>query len=229
MNLMPAQPRFRIQVSLLFGLLLIVAGCKTTPLRFHVTVPNQDFAYSFSQAPLINPKIVQDLSAYESDHGDQVVSINVLESQDSNRYFGDAQVRNFDGQNPQYPFVFSNVTNVENGETNIDEFGYRFVGQTSSGVYVLETSDLGGGGSGVFENLLLVTFEYDKHLGCDWDKGEVFLGGNRLLMKKLGEIVLGDRWDGRLAVNGNSILVGRDKGPFAYKTNDLVLKVFVDR
>jgi hypothetical protein len=99
------------------------------------------------------------------------------------------------------------TTNVLNSETNITEFGYQYVGETSSGVFVLLTSDWEGG-SGNFKNLLLVRFEYDKSISTDWDKKMVRWDGKSLLIKKLGEIALGDSWDVKLAVNGNSIFIG---------------------
>ena len=49
--------------------------------RFHAT-------YSFKKAPFVHPKIVGDLVGSLSDAGDQVVAVNLLDSQDSNRYFG---------------------------------------------------------------------------------------------------------------------------------------------
>ena len=50
--------------------------------RFHAT-------YSFKKAPFVHPKIIGDLVGSLSDAGDQVVAINLLDSQDSNRYFGE--------------------------------------------------------------------------------------------------------------------------------------------
>ena len=189
--------------------LVALVGCSPS-MPCSVNVPRKDFQFSFAREPYINPKIIQDFSTWISDKGDQVVAINVLESQDSNRYFGDVQVRKTDGQNP---FVYLETTTVENGETNRQEFGYNYVGMTKSGVHVLYTSDWGGG-SGVFKNLLLLAFEYDNGIGYDWDKREIRSDGKRLLLKKLGEIPLGDRWDGELKVEGNSIFVGKDKGWF---------------
>lgn len=41
----------------------------------------------------------------------------------------------------------------------------------------------------------------------------------RLVMKKLGEIGLGDRWDGILDVKGNEISIGKDTGYFGDRQN----------
>ena len=89
---------------------LVVAGCSHRAVQKHDVVPNEDFPFSFGHAPFISPRIIQDLSAWISDHGDQIVAINVLESQDSNRYFGNVQVRKVEGQPP---FVFNESTAVE--------------------------------------------------------------------------------------------------------------------
>ena len=50
--------------------------------RFHAT-------YSFRTPPFVHPKIVGDLVGSLADAGDQVVAINLLDSQDSNRYYGE--------------------------------------------------------------------------------------------------------------------------------------------
>ena len=49
----------------------------------------------------------------------------------------------------------------------------------------------------------------------------------RLVIKKLGEIGLGDRWDGILDVKGNEISIGKDTGFFSdrQKTPARVVKV----
>lgn len=223
------------RLSAVLGLLLLVAGCAHWPDGNRVAVPNRNFHSSFSHAPYISPRIVQDLSSWVSDHGDQIVAINLLESQESNRYFGDVQIRKMDSENQ---LVFVRTTTFEYGETNHSEFGYRCVGVTRSGVYVLKTVDWGGG-SGVFVNLLLLTFEYDQGISCDWGKGVVRPDRKRLLVRKRGEIGLGDRWDGELRVKGNSIFVGEDNGwftvsggtgggPLSYDSKDRVLKLEID-
>ena len=201
-----------LRFSLICAVLAVVigAGCKTSQPA-HITIPNKDFAYSFNKAPYISPRIIKDLSTWISDNGDQVVVINVSDSQNSNRYFGEPQVRPIKGKNP---CVCWKEATVQDSTTNESEFSYQYVGQTSSGLYVLVTADWGGG-SGMFVSLLLLRCEYDQGINCDWDNGVVRSGTNRLLIKKVGEIPLGDRWRGDLAVKGNSIYLGKDKGWFA--------------
>ena len=181
-----------------------ITGCKTG--SFYPAVPNTNYPYSFRWVPFINPRIIQDLSCWVSDSGDQVVAINLTDSQNSNRYYSETQVREIEGQNP---YVFISTTNE--GETT--EFGYQYIGRTTSGIDVLLTSD-SEGGSGVFKKLLLITFEHDQGISYDWDKKVADTKRERLLIRKAGEISLGDRWDGVLSIAGNSILVGQDQGWF---------------
>ena len=218
--------------SLLFAGLaaLAVTGCKPTQQEpKNATEPTEQILYSFDQSPFISPRIIQDLSCLISDNGDQVVAINLLKSQDSNRYFGDYEVVTNAGQNP---CVQIDSTTIENGETNHSSFWYQYVGQTSSGIHILETAN-SAGGSGIFKSLLLVELQWDTGISCDWKNLVVKTGEKRLLIKKVGEIPLGDRWNGELKVIGNSVCVGKDHGWFTrtdgtgggYNTNDIVLEI----
>lgn len=184
----PLFPRLS-RAAVLAGVAL--AGCATQ--RGQTRVP-----YDFSKPPYVHPRIVEDLTTWLSDSGDQVVAINLLDAQDSNRYSGDVLTRETGRASP---FV-----HVRNGK---EIFGYEYVGTTRAGVSVLRTS-YSGGGTGVFECLLLVRFDTDVGFGCDWRDRVVRPGRERILIRKLGEIPLGDRWSGRLQVRGDEIVVGRD-------------------
>jgi len=98
------------------------------------------------------------------------------------------------------------------------EFGYRHIGRTASGIDVLLTMD-SGGGSGVFENLMLVRVEEESGGGSvravDGKTDVMTFKQRRVVIRKLGEIVLGDRWQGDLKVSGNEIAIGKDTGPQA--------------
>ncbi len=157
----------------------------------------------FRTPPYVHPKIIQDLTTWLSDLGDQVVAINLIESQKSNRYHGDVLVREIPGE---APFVY---VQEQDGR-----FDYQYVGTTDSGVHVLLTL-YSGGGSGIFTDLLFVTLERDQGLDCDLDRQIIQSGRERLLIRKLGAMGLGDRWSGDLRVDGNRLFVGKDKGWFA--------------
>lgn len=159
--------------------------------------------YSFTTPPLISPRIVQDLVTWLSDSGNQIVAIDLEGSQGSNRYYGafeeegDGASIDF-GSEGCFPICFS----------------YRCIGQLDNGVYLLLTSDRGGG-SGIFQSLLLVALEEEARITVDWQKGEIRSGPPRTILKKIGEIGLGDRWTGELAIEGNAIYIGEDQGIFS--------------
>jgi len=168
---------------------------------------------SFTAAPFISPRIINDLSTWQSDHGDQIVAINITDSQGSNRYFGDVETKPDGGGT----YVSYRTPSDEPGAAE-SEFGYTHVGRTASGIDVLRTRD-SGGGSGVFEDLLLVKLERSEaggELRSTGRKTETFTFKKaRLMIRKLGAIGLGDRWNGNIKITGDQIAIGKDRGPLS--------------
>ncbi len=160
---------------------------------------SQQWPYSFVEEPFIHPRIINDFSTWLSDTGDQIVAINLLDAQGSNRYFGDVEIRAIDGECPWVSW--------ERGGRN-GSFGYQYIGMTESNVHLLFTSNWGGG-SGQFRDVMLLTIEPDT--GIDWEGKE----RERLLLRKIGEIGLGDRWAGELRVTRNTLWIGPDEGWFS--------------
>jgi len=138
--------------------------------------------YSFINSEFINPKILGDLSGWISDTGDQIVSINISESNKSNRYYGDISVDESDG----YPLVNSSH---EEGWVS-----YQYIGSSFSGVHIIQTWS-SGGGSGVFTNILLVTLSSDSSLESN---GVSYTKKSRFVIKLVGSLPLGDRYQGKI-------------------------------
>ena len=177
--------------------------------------PGKEIPFSFTRAPFINPKIIDDLLTGESDEGDQVVAINLTDSETADRYFCDIKTNKAPHE---YPHVYFKEEEEGSNEP-APEFGYRYIGQTTSGVDVLFTSSSGGGGSGVFERLILVRLVEESgapsYSPASGKAQTITFRKKRLVIKKLGEIVLGDRWNGSLKVSGNEIVIGKDVGFFS--------------
>lgn len=158
-------------------------------------------ALSFEQEPFITPKIIQDFSCL-SDGGDQVVTIILENSQDSNRYFGKIETRA--NETTKHPFVFTRDDKTE--------FGYSFVGKTPSGINVLYTEEWGGG-SGIFTHLMLVGIK--KRTGYIFDEStQSITPQEQTVIEKLCEIPLGDRWAGELTLAGDQLSIKRF--PYTY-------------
>ena len=179
--------------------------------------------YSFKKAPFVHPKIINDLVGYLSDTGDQVVAINLLDSQDSNRYFGEIAVTpHLDPMEPSWPWVYS-VDGEGNADKRLGElwgrpsYAYRYVGSTQGGLDVVHAR-YSGGGSGIFNRVVFTRTEMDR--GVDYPllrevesrkaaaRPEV---RDRELIRFVGKIPLGDRWVGTVEVAENDVVVrGRD-------------------
>jgi len=138
--------------------------------------------YSFINPEFINPGILEDLSGWISDHGDQIVSINITESNKSNRYHGTTTIEESDG----YPIVTSST---EEGWVS-----YQYIGCSFSGVHIIQTWR-NGGGSGIFTNILLVTLSLDSSLESN---GTSHTKNSRFVIKLVGSMPLGDRYQGNV-------------------------------
>lgn len=203
----------------IFKSIIIFIFLSLLSIQVHAEDDNKyEYKYSFWKKLYIHPKIIQDLSTWLSDGGDQVVAINLSDSQNSNRYFGEIKVQNIAGEMP-YIFV----------EGKKESFGYQYIGKTNSGIYILYTSDWGGG-SGIFKSLMLVTIEKDLGISFDENKNSIQMNRQRIVIKKLGEIVLGDRYKGKLKVKGNTLLIGKDLGWFSDNSKkDKIIKININR
>jgi hypothetical protein len=152
-------------------------------------------AFTYRGEP-INPRAVLDLLSWISDSLPGPVAVDLAGTWDSNRYYGKAE-RRPDGS------IRLDKRTTEVGPpsaANPGWFEYRRLGTLASGVHVLETWD-NGGGSGIFTNLLFVKFSVDQEHTGDGRR-------QRLVMTRLGEEPLGDRFDGSVRIKGNVIEIG---------------------
>ncbi|MBM7073624.1 hypothetical protein JQC92_16540 [Shewanella sp. 202IG2-18] len=137
--------------------------------------------YSFVDSDFINPRILEDLCGWLSDTGDQIVSINIEKSNKSNRYFGKITSQNIEGENT-----------IVTSEHDEGWFKYQYLGCSFSGVHILRTWS-NTGGSGVFCNIVMVTLSVDSSFEqTNTESCKI----NRLVIKLVGSLPLGDRYDG---------------------------------
>ena len=178
-------------------------------------VPTIEVGTSFTRAPFVNPRLLHEMAGWLSDTGDLVVAINLTDANDSNRFstWGD-EVEAVESSG-RCPFVWWRQAPEADAHSR-ESFGYRYVGMTDSGVQVLKTAS-SGGGSGTFVDLLFLAIERGHGIAADAepeDGGVIRADRERVVLRKLGAIVLGDRWDGELRVRGNELFIGRDEGWF---------------
>lgn len=96
---------------------------KTQDSGLSLYCAQEDFAFKGNP---IHPLIIKDLSTWISDKGDQVVAIDLLGSQDSNRYCCEDSIKMKDSQ----------ISFSGNDESS---FHYRYLGKSSKGLHVLHT------------------------------------------------------------------------------------------
>lgn len=153
--------------------------------------------YSFVDSEFINPRILDDLCGWLSDTGDQIVSINITDSNKSNRYFGDIDVEKSDSR---FPIV---TCSTEEGRIS-----YKYIGRSFSGLHIVQTWS-NGGGSGVFCNVLLVTLSLDSALEYDGAKYEK---KSRYVIKLIGSLPLGDRYEGEISYKSGILTIPACRG-----------------
>lgn len=137
--------------------------------------------YSFTSETFINPAILNDLNGLISDQGDEIVSINIIKSNTSNRYHGDVNTSCDDEQNLIITYKSENLI-----------VSYRYLGCSPRGIHMLKL-DTNYGGTGVFSDILLLTISQDSFINVS---GNQINKDDRLIIKKISSICLGDRYQG---------------------------------
>lgn len=151
-----------------------------------------DDRFTFRAEP-ISPRVVEDLLSWLSDGpSGPVAAIELDLAFHSNRY---------SGQVVADPEGWFRVDTPDPASGAIDWIAYKRLGRLANGAHVLLTKQ-GGGGTGVFMSLLLVTFDLGDAYGEDGAKHP------RLVMTRHVEIPVGDRFEGPIAVSPHEIRIG---------------------
>jgi hypothetical protein len=82
-------------------------------------------------------------------------------------------------------------------------FEYVRVGTLTGGQHVLRVATSGGGGRH-FVSLLIVRFSIEREYQDEECRA-------RLVMTRVAEITLGDRYDGEVSVSGRTLSIGADR------------------
>jgi len=163
--------------------------------------PNQ-LQYSFSREEFVHPRIVEELLGFISDRYGTVTSVDLDSANRSNRFFGDVQLISA----PEGMWVEHRDEDAHQFQC-VSYFRYRHLGTSKSGIHILHTK-WNGGGSGHFNDLCFLVFQTDD--GLTLDNGSLIKRG-RLILKTLGSIPLGDRYNGSIEFQGDILSVGDDQ------------------
>ncbi len=136
----------------------------------------------------ISPGVVHDLSMWISDKQASVTTIDVLTAAGSNQYFSsDTKIIN--------GWLGMEHKEESGGKTS---FSYNFAGALNNGLVLVQTRSSEGGTS-VFENLLILDVIYDRGLTPNDQPYD------RVGLKVVREVALGDRVGAKIAIEGNTI------------------------
>lgn len=157
------------------------------------------FTFFLNRPPFIKPQIVEDLNSWISDGGNQVIAIDILGSQESNRYFGEVELAKDDE-------VYATVTVRKSEEQGGGFFSYRYIGTTTNGLHILQTFDNGGGRFTSVSYLLLFALS-DTAPDYSYDQDKL-VQSNRQLLLKVCEIPLHEGESFKSSLKGNRFTFG---------------------
>lgn len=153
--------------------------------------------YSFRQEEFIHPLIVRELIGWLSDPAETVIAVDLSVANRSNRFAGAFSLTQQDDR------TFVKWTSDDRGS-----FMYAHIATSASGIQMVECYDCGSG-SGVFGSVGLFSLEQDRALEKPGDAART-----RILLKTLGNIVLGDRYNGKIVYHNGVLVIGPDEGWF---------------
>lgn len=155
--------------------------------------------YSFIREDFVHPLIIEELVGWLSDRFQTAVAVDLTSSNASNRFYGEISTKEINGK------ILVRHEKHEKGF-----FQYCHVGASASGIHVLHCQRCGGG-SGIFNTLLFAVLQ--KDIGITSDKLET---RERMLLKTIGSVSLGDRYSGELTFSGNTLTIGKDESPMKH-------------
>ncbi len=174
-------------------------------------LPWDSLKYSFEREEFVHPLIIRELLGWISDRGSTIVSVDIASSNRSNRFYGKYSVETLAGDTPTIHWNGGNQV-PEYLQKKGEWFSYQLIAVSPSGVHMLECRNCTGG-TGVFTMVGLFTFERDS--GLRHADGGVLSVENRILLKILGVLHLGDRYYGSVVYENETLVVGPDIGHFA--------------
>ena len=160
--------------------------------------------YSFVREEFIHPLIVKELLGWLSDSHEPIVAVNLTAANDSNRFFGDFTHYRYNGK----LFV--------KWQEGRQFFIYRHIATSPSGIEMVDCTNCGGG-SGQFRSVGLFHLEQDRAVAHAQVRPSAAMGvltRERAIIRTLGSISLGDRYDGKVVYRDGVLSAGPDTGWF---------------
>ncbi len=163
----------------------------TTPLSASEQLDEANTSFTYQGKP-IHPFLVKEFSNWDSDlRPPMVTTVDVAASFNTNKYSQDIQKRD--------DWIFAEKKEKDGDFQLYESFDYRRLGRLANGTHVLETGS-NGGGSGFFMELIFVKFSEGLIMWSDRTS-------EQLLMTIVGNYQLGDRYEGKVEVLSDKVLI----------------------
>ena len=173
-------------------------ACRQRPFDFTTTVDCAKNHFTIDGKP-INPRIIQDMTTWLSDKGNQILEVDLLNSQNSNKYF--VQGYDVDKQGSYFSVL---VEKKDNDQNPISSFLYKVHGVTQNGVWIVQVTEWGGG-TGYFKSFLFFKIKEKSAFALNPDTEVLSHTGKRLVLEKLYQQTLGDRANVEVHIQGSII------------------------
>jgi hypothetical protein len=168
-------------------------------------VESHHLQYSFSREEFVHPRIVEELLGVMSDRRETVVSVDLSSANKSNKFYGDVRIiPDCDGPWVEYEYELNHPFERH------PYCRYQQLGTSPSGIHILRTMR-GGGGTGHFSDLCFLTLQTDN--GLTLDSGTL-AARERILLKTLGSIPIGDRYHGIIEFKDDVLSVREDQNSY---------------
>ena len=158
--------------------------------------------FDFSKPEFIHPEIVEELEGWLSDGLPVYAAVDLEGAMKSNRFFRPQETR-------PAPDSSGWIRIKEEPKTKGSAspyYMYKFIGVTPSGIHLIQTASYGGG-SGVFCHVLFMRFQTDEVLTST--TLETTKTRRRILLRCIGHLLLGDRYDGTVTYANNILTIGK--------------------
>ena len=99
-------------------------------------------------------------------------------------------------------------------------FSYQYLGCSFSGVHILQTWEHTESSTGIFCNIILVTLSNDSYIQNDNDRYNKI---NSLIIKKIGTIPLGDRYEGIIRYRLGFLVIPKCNGQKSFREKNSLL------
>lgn len=160
----------------------------------------QHLKYSFIREEYIHPLIIQELLGWLSDKHETIIAVDLTSANRSNRFSTNYSI-----------YQSEEITWVHHSDKK-GHFSYRHLGASSSGIHIIHCIE-SGHGSGLFNSLIFLILQTDTGIVANKDEMSRIETRERIILKTLGSISLGDHYSGNLLFTNGILYISKNKNP----------------